>query len=366
MKRPKRLLSGLLKCAACGAGMSVKGKDPTGRVRIQCSAHAESRTCPDPHTYYLDVVEDLVLDTLRAELKDPRRLVTYVKAYNEARKEYARSAAQRRIGLERRIQELDAELDRMVQFIAKGTGNADRIGRDMTTKEAELKGLREELALEPPPLDLVVLHPVAIARYEQQLGRLREELEEDMATGNTKAAGVMRELIETITVRRNPETGKGVSIEIRGRLRNLLDPAAPKYYSGGAMVEGEELGPNLLWREHAEFRCAWLPRGACGSVTSSGIWLKLRCRGRAPQGPGAKSAPSPASIRPCGPSFRRPCRPSFELFPVVKNCLHRISSRSGRRRCFPAPRSGVSLHRGDRGRMGLLPSGAGYGRRNPR
>ena len=64
-----------------------------------------------------------------------------------------------------------------------------------------------------------------------------------MASGNTKAAGVMRELIETITVSRNPKTGKGVSIEIRGRLRNLLDPAAPKSYSGGAMVAEEGLEP---------------------------------------------------------------------------------------------------------------------------
>jgi hypothetical protein len=46
----KRLLSGLLRCAACGGGMSTKGADKTGRVRIRCSTANESGTCPDPQT----------------------------------------------------------------------------------------------------------------------------------------------------------------------------------------------------------------------------------------------------------------------------------------------------------------------------
>ncbi len=243
MKRPKRLLSGLLKCAACGAGISVKGKDSTGRVRIQCSAHAESRTCSDPHTFYLDVVEDLVLDTLRAELKSPRRLVVYVQAYNEAPQQYAQTTAKRRSELERRISDLDAEIDRMVRFIRQGLGNPERIGREMQAAEAELLSLKEELASEPAPFDPVVLHPFAIQRYEQQLGRLREELEEDLASGDTKAAEVMRELIESITVSRNPKTGKGVSIEIKGKLRRLIEAPALRSALGGAMVAEEGFEP---------------------------------------------------------------------------------------------------------------------------
>ncbi len=243
MKRPKRLLSGLLKCAACGAGMSVKGKDRTGRQRIQCSAHAESRTCPDPHTYYLDVVENLVLDTLRSELKNPERLTTYVKSYNEARKRLAQEMVRRRSGLERRIRELDDELDRMVKFIAKGTGNPDRIRVEMDAKEAELAALKAELAQEPAPFDNVSLHPLALARYRQQLGRLREELEEQIASGDRSATTVMRDLIDKIVVARNPATGKGVSIEIRGKLRSLLEHDALKSVVVGAMVAEEGFEP---------------------------------------------------------------------------------------------------------------------------
>jgi site-specific DNA recombinase len=208
--------------------MSVKGKDPTGRVRIQCSAQAGSGTCPDPHTFYLDVVEDLVLDTLRAELKNPRRLATYVEAYNDARQEYARSNAISRTRLERRIAALVAALDRLVDFIAQGVGSSDRIRREMGYKEAELSTLKAELASEPMPIDLVVLHPSAVQRCEKQLGHLREELEEDLASGNTKAAEVMRELIESVVVSRNPQTGKGINIKIKGKLRSLLGASLPR------------------------------------------------------------------------------------------------------------------------------------------
>lgn len=63
-QRPKRLLSGLLRCGSCGSGMCTGGKDKSGCVRIRCSAHFESGTCPNPKTFYLDRVEELVLSSL--------------------------------------------------------------------------------------------------------------------------------------------------------------------------------------------------------------------------------------------------------------------------------------------------------------
>lgn len=72
--RPKRLLSGLLKCAACGSGMSVQGPDKTGKARIRCSKHTNSRTCPNPKTFYLQEVEDLVINSLARELATPDQI----------------------------------------------------------------------------------------------------------------------------------------------------------------------------------------------------------------------------------------------------------------------------------------------------
>src|SRR5437899_953055 len=43
-RRPKHILSGLLRCGACGGGMSASGKDKSGRRRIYCTAARESGT----------------------------------------------------------------------------------------------------------------------------------------------------------------------------------------------------------------------------------------------------------------------------------------------------------------------------------
>jgi site-specific DNA recombinase len=46
-RRPRRMLSGLLRCGSYGSGMATNGRDKSGRVRIRCSAATESGTCPD-------------------------------------------------------------------------------------------------------------------------------------------------------------------------------------------------------------------------------------------------------------------------------------------------------------------------------
>ena len=60
-RRPRHMLSGLLRCGACGAGMSTNGKDNSGRIRIRCSAATESGSCHDAKTFYLKTVESAVL-----------------------------------------------------------------------------------------------------------------------------------------------------------------------------------------------------------------------------------------------------------------------------------------------------------------
>lgn len=53
-QRPKRLLSGLLRCAACGGGMSVSDKGKTGRTRIRCTTSIQSGGRDHSRRYYLD------------------------------------------------------------------------------------------------------------------------------------------------------------------------------------------------------------------------------------------------------------------------------------------------------------------------
>ena len=49
LRKPKRPLSGLLRCGACGGGMSTYGKKKGEQKRVRCTRAAETGTCPDPH-----------------------------------------------------------------------------------------------------------------------------------------------------------------------------------------------------------------------------------------------------------------------------------------------------------------------------
>ena len=87
----------------------------------------------------------------------------------------------------------------------------------------------------------MALHPAVLARYEEQLTRLQETLAGGLKAGNSESAEVMRHLVETVTVFRDPRDG-GVEVEIVGRLTALLgEKAYPNGVRGvwGKMVAEE-------------------------------------------------------------------------------------------------------------------------------
>src|SRR5262249_50733892 len=71
--RKRRLLTGILKCGSCGAGMAVNGSW-AGRLRVQCTRYRESRTCDHSRTYFLDHIEDIVTRILGGLLCSPEWL----------------------------------------------------------------------------------------------------------------------------------------------------------------------------------------------------------------------------------------------------------------------------------------------------
>lgn len=241
-RRPLRPLSGLLRCGACGGGMSVKGKDKSGRTRIQCSRHASSRSCPAPRTWYLDLVEESVIGLLRKELDKPDLLQLYVSEYNRARSEFAASSIQRRGKLERRVQQLDTEISRLVQFVTRGIGDTDRIAQEYETKCAELADAKLELSLEPAAINAVALHPLAVAGYRKDLLMLAPIMGADHSGGSASFAETLRKLIESVTI---SELSSGqMEVTVTGHLRALIDaPKLSRKISGGTVVAEEGLEP---------------------------------------------------------------------------------------------------------------------------
>jgi site-specific DNA recombinase len=219
-RRPKHILSGLLRCGACGSGMSVYGRDKAGRQRLRCSRAAESGSCPDPKTFYLDAVEDLALGTLRAELRAPDVIAEFVREYHAERRRLAAKGETDRTRMQRRLGELQREIDRLVDAVAKGLGDPAVFGPRSTALDSERRQLESALAA-APSRQVVALHPAALDRYERMVGRLHGALASPLRDDDATAA--LRDLVETVTVHRTPG---GLQVEISGRLNALLGPQA--------------------------------------------------------------------------------------------------------------------------------------------
>ena len=245
-RRPRHMLSGLLRCGACGAGMSTSGRDKSGRQRLRCSAATESGTCPDAKTFYRETVEKAVLSGLTAEMRHPDVIAEYVRTYHEERKRIAVEEDAKRIQLERRLGDLNRQINRLVDAIAKGHGDPSVLGPQSTALNEERKQVIAELQGVPPPTDVISLHPAMLAHYEVQLTRLQDALAKGINSGDSECAEAMRDLLETVTVFRDPSRSGGVQIEIAGRLNALLgEKAYPNGVKGvwGKMVAEAGLEP---------------------------------------------------------------------------------------------------------------------------
>jgi site-specific DNA recombinase len=240
---PRHMLSGLLRCGSCGAGMARCGRDKSGRTRIRCSAASESGICPDPKTFYLDVIERAVLGGLKAEMRAPTVLVEYVRTYHEERQKLAAGVTKRRAELERKIGEQDRIVKRTMDMLIREVGNETDLSNQQKAAAAARDGFRAELAGMGEPPKTIALHPQVLARYEEQIAALGEALNRGIASGHGEGADALRDLVETVTVYRDESRSDRISVEIAGRLNSLL---GEKAYPDGVcfgMVAGEGLEP---------------------------------------------------------------------------------------------------------------------------
>lgn len=159
-------------------------------------------------------------------MRHPDVIAEYVRTYHEERKRLAAEADQKRIRFERRLGELNREIDRLVDAIAKGHGDPAVLGPRSTALHEERQKISTDLESAPPATEVVALHPAMLARYEEQLTRLHIILAKGVRAGDSECSEAIRDLVDTVTVFRDPTRAGGVQVEIAGRLTALLGEKA--------------------------------------------------------------------------------------------------------------------------------------------
>lgn len=225
--RPARhLLSGLLRCGACGAAFVL-----ANRERYQCSSHVNGGACSNRLSVRKSLVESRVIDTVRADLSDPEFIAEFERALRRALSKPPAAPDHRE-----RITHLRQEVANLTDAIAQGLlRGSPALASRLMAAEAELS--RREAEAQP-------------AKVRNIAPNVRE-----------RCLGIVRRLEETLG--RDPERARAALVEAIGP-RITLDPDPSggflwadfgmeltplRAVSGGSeiMVAGVGFEPTTLW-----------------------------------------------------------------------------------------------------------------------
>ncbi|XAZ26353.1 recombinase family protein (plasmid) [Sinorhizobium sp. B11] len=232
----KRLLSGLLKCGACGGGMSIIGADRSG-PRVVCSKHKESKACDNNARYYVAKIEQDVIDRLRIMFADTSVIDAYVEEYKAESKRIALERRTGRAAKENTLSDVQTQIARVLEQVAKGTIDEDDVLAILPGLKAERTRLRVELEAEEPATNIIELKPKAVEKFRQDVESLAE-IVNTKAEPSIELAMAFREVVSSVLV--YPRVaGEKYRYEIKGWLAAI----AGEQLSSVRMVAGEGFEP---------------------------------------------------------------------------------------------------------------------------
>lgn len=225
-RRPAHLLSGLLRCGICGAGMSVHDRDKTGKTRIRCSAVRESGSCSNRRIIYLPEIEKAVLDGMRQQLNAPDLIQAYIRKYNQERRELAAQANSIRAALQGKRDRIEGERQRTIDLVIRSVIAEEDAKQRIAELKAQLSLMEAQLCSLDEPPSTVALHPATLQRYTKTVDCLSKALADHATAADDRGPLIQnfRELVHSVTVHPKPAR-KGFEIEVKGKLAALIGGA---------------------------------------------------------------------------------------------------------------------------------------------
>ncbi len=213
----KRLLSGLVRCGACGGNMTI-----INRERYSCSAKRERGTCSSPVGIKAAELEKRVLDGLREILHGRQDLVEeFATAYREEVERLRRSRTNDGSRLQKELAKVQRGIDRCLAYIIDGDGDPGTVRGSLKELENRKRALERQLR-EAGSASTVVLHPNIADHYRRKVKELQILFTDDAS--RQQAMEIVRSLIDHIEVCRGEKRGMP-DVILFGTLANILEYA---------------------------------------------------------------------------------------------------------------------------------------------
>ena len=217
-RKPRFLLTGLVKCGCCGGGFSTIGKD-----RFGCSNSRNKGTsvCTNRTGITRQELEGRILTILSERLMDPELVKVFVAEYIAERNRLAASHVDDRAVKQKELAKVIKDQDILVNALLVGTP-PERIKAKMEQLETRQKQLERELATAPAPAALTRIHPRMADNWQERIRALIAGLTEPDREGEAREA--IRGLIEKIVATPVPTKGRRMSLELtlHGDLAGIL------------------------------------------------------------------------------------------------------------------------------------------------
>jgi site-specific DNA recombinase len=243
--RPRRLLSGLLKCGCCGSGYVISGADKRGPY-LRCSRMVETGLCGNRCTVGVDLLEKRVLEGLEKQLASPDLIAEYVREYHRAWTTLRDSATSRRAQLQKELRDIESDTKTTIKMLMATKNKALLTHLDDLEKRQE--ALEAELVDVAP--SLIELHPNLGDIYRKKVRDLKAYLAAADDDHRADAYRAIRELIEKVVIIPKGGAYQGYNIEIHGQLAALLEVSQcgtmRERKSMGALVAGVGFEPTTF------------------------------------------------------------------------------------------------------------------------
>lgn len=181
-RKPKRLLSGLLRCAVCDSAMTLNGG------KYACSANRERGTCSNGKIIAAERVEHRVVEGIRTKLLSPEAIAKAVEDHREAAAAKRREILASRAPIERELADIARKIERGQEMCLNEVISIADL-KALTDKHATRRQeLESKLASLEQPTE-VAAHPGAAAAYARLAERLNHAIEREGDDGEAVCGG---------------------------------------------------------------------------------------------------------------------------------------------------------------------------------